>query len=70
MSGHSPLASEQVTAIFLVALQNAAYNAPPFPAGRKFRPGFQDSAMPRVADHRHGAGGIFIARFQSLPALS
>jgi hypothetical protein len=51
---------------FVEALQNAAYNAPPFPAGQLFSAGiFRDSAMPHVAENSAQRGGIFVTHRKS-----
>lgn len=45
---------------FLVALQNAAYNAPPFPAEEEFGWIFENLDMPHVAVKDGPRSGIFI----------
>jgi hypothetical protein len=51
---------------FVEALQNAAYNAPPFPAGHGFFGwNLRDSAMPHVAENSAQRSGIFVAHRMS-----
>jgi hypothetical protein len=53
-------------ACFVEALQNAAYNAPPFPAGQLFSAGISGiQPMPHVAENSAQRSGIFVAHRMS-----
>src|SRR5688572_370628 len=48
---------------FVEALQNAAYNAPPFPAGRRFSAGILEVSLNATRCRTRGPrGGIFVVR--------